>query len=373
MDWQTAGRHLHSAQKFHFLFPSGYKYNFKYGLNTHFLDSGKEIDVTIFYRTLSIVLFFCIALSEYVSADTIRVLIVNEAYPSIPAKNERIVRLGSMKGDLLVMGAHYSGNINVWRGRNGLYIVNELPLEEYIKDVVAVEVNKDWDMEALKAQAVVSRTYALYQKTTNGNRLYHIASSVIDQLYKGNNHDIRIAYAVEATSGEVLTFNNSLIEAFYHSTCGGMTESPEEVFGISYPYLKPVESDCALSPYAVWERTIPRDEIEESLNVSAVESITIQSFTSSGRARELEILTNNGITILNATDFRKALGWKRIPSTSFRISRHNDSFVFEGKGYGHGVGLCQWCALKMSREGKNYKEILSHFYPGTTIRLYEDY
>ena len=333
----------------------------------------KEIDLTILYRTLSIVLFFFIGLSSYVSADTIRVLIVNEAYPYIPAKNERVVRLGSMKGDLLVMGAHYSGNINVWRGRNGLYIVNELPLEDYIKDVVAVEVNKDWDMEALKAQAVVSRTYALYQKNTNGNRIYHIASSVIDQLYKGNNYNVRIAYAVEATNGEVLTYNNRLIEAFYHSTCGGLTESPEEVFDMNYPYLKPVESGCDLSPYAVWERRISRDEIEESLNISAVQSITIQSFTSSGRVKQLELLTNHGTTIMNATDFRKALGWKRIPSTSFQISRYDDSFVFEGKGYGHGVGLCQWCALKMSREGKNYKEILSHFYPGTTIRLYEDY
>lgn len=318
-------------------------------------------------------LFFVIALPGYVSADTIRVLIVNEAYPYIPAKNERVVRLGSMKGDLLVMGSHYSGNINVWRGKNGLYIVNELPLEDYIKDVVAVEVNKDWDMEALKAQAVVARTYALYQKNNNGNRIYHIASSVIDQLYKGNNHDVRIAYAVEATSGEVLTYDNSLIEAFYHSTCGGMTENPEEVFGMNYPYLKPVESDCDLSPYAVWERTISSHDIEEALNVSSLQSITVQSFTSSGRVKQLAIRTNVGTAFMNATDFRKALGWKRIPSTSFRISHYNDSFVFEGKGYGHGVGLCQWCALKMSREGKNYKEILSYFYPGTTIRLYEDY
>lgn len=337
------------------------------------MDFWKEIDLKILYRTLSIVLFFFAVLSGYASADTIRVLIVNEAYPYIPAKNERVVRLGSMKGDLLVMGAHYSGNINVWRGRNGLYIVNELPIEDYIKDVVAVEVNKDWDMEALKAQAVVSRTYALYQKKTNGNRLYHIASSVIDQLYKGNNHDVRIAYAVEATSGEVLTYNNRLIEAFYHSTCGGMTESPEEVFGMHYPYLKPVKSNCDLSPYAVWERNISRDEIEESLKVSEVQSITIKYFTSTGRVKQLEILTNRGSTIMNATDFRKTLGWKRIPSTFFRISSYNDSFVFEGKGYGHGVGLCQWCALKMSKEGKNYKEILSYFYPGTTMRLYEDY
>ena len=97
----------------------------------------------------------------------IRVLIVNEVYPNIPVLNEKIEKLGSMKGDLLVMGTRYTGNIDIWKGNRGLYIVNELPLEDYIKDVVAAEVGKDWDIEALKVQAVISRTYAMYQKTIN--------------------------------------------------------------------------------------------------------------------------------------------------------------------------------------------------------------
>ncbi len=313
----------------------------------------------------------CYPLSTVSFADTIKVLIVNEVYPKIPAKNEKTEKLGSMKGNLLVMGSHYSGNIDVWKGDSGLYIINELPLEDYIKDVVVAEVSPDWDMEALKAQAVVSRTYAVYQKRMNGDSLYHIASSVLHQVYKGNNPDVRIAYAVAKTSGEILTYNGRPIEAFYHSTCGGKTENPEEVFGKSYPYLKSIESSCDLSPYSAWERRIQLSEIERALKISGIKEITIKSYTSSNRVKQLAVKTSFGTTAINATEIRKALGWKTLPSTNFTISKNGNSIIFAGKGYGHGIGLCQWSALKMAHEGKNYKEILSFFYPGTILQLYE--
>ena len=306
------------------------------------------------------------------ASENIKVLILSESYSAIPDRNEKIEKLGSMKGDLLVMGTRYSGNIDVWKGNSGLYIINELPMEDYIKDVVVAEVSSDWDMEALKAQAVVSRTYALYQKRANADSVYHIASSVLHQVYKGNNPDARVSYAVDETRGEILTYKGRPIEAFYHSTCGGKTENPEEVFGKSYPYLKSVESTCDISPYSVWEKNIKLREIEKALNVAGIKGISIKSHTSSGRVKELRIITASGSSSMNAPDFRKAIGWSRLPSTNFSVRKDADSFFFEGKGYGHGVGLCQWCALKMAREGKNYREILSYFYPGTTIKLYED-
>lgn len=309
--------------------------------------------------------------SHAYAAENIKVLILNETFPMIPAKDEKIEKLGSVKGDLLVMGTHYTGVIDVWKGDNSLYIINELPIEDYIMDVVAVEVRPDWEMDALKAQAVISRTYALYQKKKNGNSIYHIASSVIDQVYKGNNPDQRVSEAVEETKGEVLTFDNKPIEAFYHSTCGGKTEDPEVVFGKSYPYLKPVESPCDLSPYAKWERNIQLSEIEEALTISGIKALSIKSYTSTERVKEVDITTDSGHTTISAVDLRKALGWKNLPSTNFHLSRVGDALVFKGEGYGHGVGLCQWGALQMAREGKNYKEILSFFYPGTVIQLYE--
>jgi stage II sporulation protein D len=318
-----------------------------------------------------IILIVLTGICDADATDTIKVLIVNEVYSKVPAKDEKIEKMGSMKGDLLVIGSRYSGNIEVWKGDGGLYIINELPVEDYVKEVVVAEVSSNWEMEALKTQAVLARTYGVYQKRINGDSLFHITSSVLHQAYKGNNSDIRVAYAVQETAGELLTFNGRPIEPFYHSTCGGRTENPEDVFGRSYPYLKSVESNCEISPYWVWERRIPLTEIGKALNISGIKEITVKSYTSTGRVKELTLLHDSGIATIKATDLRKTLGWSRIPSTNFTFKKDEDSVIFEGKGYGHGVGLCQWSALQMAREGKNYKEILSFFYPGTTIQLYE--
>jgi stage II sporulation protein D len=322
-------------------------------------------------RPLLIILVLLAGFFEAFASDTIKVLIINEVYPRIPAKDEKIEKMGNVKGDLLVLGSHYSGNIEVWRGDGGLYLINELPLEDYVKEVVMAEVSSNWEMEALKTQAVLSRTYAIYQKKMNGNSLFHLTSSVLHQAYKGNGSDARVAYAVDETEGEILTFNGSLIEPFYHSTCGGKTEDPRDVFGKSYPYLRSVESNCESSPYWIWERRIPLTEIEKSLNISGIKDLTVKSYTLTKRIKELIIVHNSGTTTLKATDLRKFLGWSRIPSTNFTVKKDEDSMIFWGKGYGHGVGLCQWSALQMAREGQNYKEILSFFYPGTTIQLYE--
>lgn len=305
------------------------------------------------------------------AAETIKVLILNEIYSSIPKKDEEIKKIGNVKGDLLVAGSRYSGNIEIWKGNGGLYLINELPIEDYVKEVVMSEVGPNWELEALKSQAVLSRTYAIKQKRLNGNSLFHITSSVIHQVYKGNSSDARIAYAVKETEGEILTFNGTPIEPFYHSTCGGVTENPEEVFGKSFPYLRSVESNCEISPFWTWNRKIPLYEIEDALNIPCIKEIAIKFYTSTKRVKDLTIVHCSGTIIIKATDLRKALGWSRLPSTLFSMSREGDSILFEGRGYGHGVGLCQWSALQMAREGKNYKEILSFFFPGTTIELYE--
>ncbi len=318
-----------------------------------------------------IILTLFLSLVNAFASDMIKVLIVNDMYPRVPAQNEKIEKMGSLKGDLLVLGSRYSGNIEVWKGDRGLYLINELPLEDYVKEVVMAEVSSQWEIELLKVQAVLSRTYGIYQRKANGNSLFHITSSVLHQAYKGNGFDARVAYAAEETTGEILTYNGRPIEPFYHSTCGGKTEDPQDVFGKSYPFLRPVESNCESSPYWIWERKIPLTEMEKALNISDIKELSVKSYTSTGRIKELTIKHDSGTAILKATDLRKYLGWNRIPSTNFTIKTGEDLVILEGKGYGHGVGLCQWSALQMAREGKNYKEILSFFYPGTTIQLYE--
>lgn len=327
----------------------------------------------VLYSAILVTCFLCIssAVKAEVSPATIKVLILDDQHKTIPDMSENLTSLGGMNGILYANGSRYSGNIKVWKGEKGLYIINELPVEEYIENVVAAEIGTSWEIEAIKAQAVISRTYAIYKIMLSGTSRFNITSSVLHQAYKGNNTNVQIAYAVRETKGEILTYNGKPIEALYHSTCGGKTEDSAEVFGRNYPYLKPVESGCPLSPYWSWERKIPVAEIEKAVNIKGIKAVTINSFTSTNRVRDLLIESETGKTIIKATELRKLLGWKRLPSTSFNLSKSGDSMIFDGKGYGHGVGLCQWSALQMAKEGRKYKEILSFFYPGTEIKTYE--
>lgn len=336
-------------------------------MNNKFISRSGSILIFTFFISFIIPATICSA----ASSAKIKVLILEDNQTTLPDKDEKIVTLGNIEGNLLLNGARYSGNIEIWRGDKGLYIVNELPLEEYVESVVVAEVGTNWDLEALKTQAVITRTYAVYKKAINPNARFHLTSSVMHQVYKGNNSHTLISYAVKETSGEILTYEGKPIEALYHSTSGGKTENAEEVFGKSYPYLKSVETNCELSPYWVWERKIPKEEIEKALNVKDINDITVNAYTSTGRVKELAIESESDRSVIKATEFRKLLGWSRLPSTNFHMKVNGNSITFEGKGYGHGVGLCQWSALQMAREGKSYKEILSFFYPGTEIQLYE--
>jgi stage II sporulation protein D len=125
----------------------------------------------------------------------------------------------------------------------------------------------------------------------------------------------------------------------------------------------------------MWEKVIAAAEIEKALGLKDITDIKIDSYTVSGRAKELKIFVDKGLdpVAIAAVELRKKIGWERLPSTLITgLSKNNGSFVFEGRGYGHGVGMCQWSALQMARDGKKYKEILEFFYPGTSIGKYED-
>lgn len=305
------------------------------------------------------------------SPAKIKVLILENDGGKMPDSDEKLTPMGNMQGDILLGDARYSGNIEVLKGDKGLYVINELPLENYVESVVASEVDPNWDIEALKAQAVISRTYAVFRKDHNENPLFEVSSSVLHQAYKGNNSNVRITNAVRETAGEILTYKGMPIEAFYHSTCGGRTENPEDVFGRSYPYIRSVESKCEISPYWVWTRSLNMAEAETALNAKGIKDMTIVSYTSTGRAKDISIESGSGTFVIKATELRKLLGWNKLPSTNFTIKMSGDTVIFEGKGYGHGVGLCQWSSLQMAREGKSYKEILSFFYPETQFSVYE--
>lgn len=306
------------------------------------------------------------------AAETVKVLILDERFGQTPEEGEELTLLDKVNGSLHVGYSNYSGDIEVWKGQKGLYIINDLPLEEYVEGVVKAETGQDWAMEALKAQAVVVRTYVLQQKRQNQERKYHVTSTVLHQLYRGKNTDTEVSAACKATEGEILTHQGEPIVAFYHSTSGGTTELPEEVFGRSYPYLTSVSSSCKLSPYSAWIRRISFEELQEATGVTNLKDVQVASLTATGRVKELTLVSNPKRHTFKATELRKLLGWKKLPSTSFTLQVDGHMVRFEGKGYGHGVGLCQWSALEMARNGKTYRDILSFFYPGATLQQYNE-
>ncbi len=320
-------------------------------------------------KTTALAVVLILSLLSAAHARDIRVLILDKRFSATPDAEETVRKIGNFKGELLVSGVRYLGNIEIWKGERGLYLINEVPLEDYVRSVVLSEVADGWEMEALKAQAVIVRTYAVRYIQKGSGRLYHLTSSTLHQLYRGDNSDSRVTYAVSQTAGEILTYEGEPIEAFYHSTCGGRTELPEEVFGKAYPYLKSVSSDCSLSSYWIWQRRLGRAEIEKALGLTGLREIRISGYTKTGRAKELTFVTDKGTETVLAKDLRRILGWKRLPSTWFTVRKSGDTFVFDGKGYGHGVGLCQWGAQQMAKEGRSYREILSFYYPGTVIKL----
>ncbi|MDX9714735.1 MAG: SpoIID/LytB domain-containing protein [Dissulfurispiraceae bacterium] len=332
---------------------------------------------SVFLFTFSIlfsVFFFTDTAYSQDSQIKIRVLLVDPKNPVLPKKDEKLEKMDSKQdAHVLVEGAKFSGKIDMYKGERGIYVVNEMPLEDYLKGVIVAEVGSNWDAEALKAQAVAARTYAIYQMQNASRSVagYHLTSSVLHQVYKSGSVPEAIFKAVDDTRSEVLTYEGKPIIAYYHSTSGGMTEDPIEVFGKEYPYLKAVETNSELSPYFMWERKIPLAEVEKALEISGIKDIIVLSLTASSRLKDLKIVNTTKEVIILAKDFRRKIGWEKLPSTLItNMSIQDDRVVFEGRGYGHGVGLCQWSSLLMAKEGKTYREILQKFYPGAQIEHY---
>jgi stage II sporulation protein D len=262
-----------------------------------------------------------------------------------------------------------------FKGHKSLLLVNEVELETYLRGVVPVEISAKWHPEVLKTQAVISRTYALYQKQSNSGKDYDLVSSVQDQVYAGKNaEDSRTDAALNATRGEVLTYEGNLVFAAYHSTSAGPTEDAAERWSMDLPYLKGVS--CPLdqdSPYYRWERKIDLEEVEAGLNrsgfrIGTLATLTPFSYSKAGRVLWVRILHSGGELILRADDLRKAVGTTLLPSTSFDLVGFGKQLVFRGMGYGHGVGLCQWGAKVLAEQGAGYREILKYYYPGVSIQ-----
>ena len=258
--------------------------------------------------------------------------------------------------------------ITVYRSNGSVINLN---MTDYLIGVVSSEMPASFNLEALKAQSVLARTYALKAKQT-GKKLTDTVSTQnyidIDQMKNkwGNSFNIyynKIKNAVQNTNGEYLSYNGNYIEALYHSTNNGKTESSFDVFGNYYPYLISVSSeyDKNASSYL---RTIsmPLDTISNKLglNLNNDSVISILSYTDGGNIKEININGNN----FSGKKVRELLG---LRSADFDISISDNNANITTRGYGHGVGMSQYGANGMANAGYSYKDILSHYYPGATL------
>ncbi|HEA46923.1 MAG TPA: SpoIID/LytB domain-containing protein [bacterium] len=279
--------------------------------------------------------------------------------------------------DLLrINGEKYRGQVVIRRDKKGrLNIINEVNIDDYLYGVLPHEISPVWPRESMKAQAVASRTLALYRKKRSRAKDYDLDATVFAQIYRGREgEDQRTNQAVKETRGKVLTYKGKVINSVFHDTCGGHTEDAANVWaGSEEPYLKGVPCTfCKDSPYYQWEERIKERDLrnileEKGLDLSKIRKIEITEKSPTGRAVKIAIRHRKATQPLMANNFRLFVGPDLIRSTLFTVSKVKNEFIFKGRGWGHGVGMCQWGARGLAETGKNYKEILKYYYTGVKI------
>ncbi len=263
----------------------------------------------------------------------------------------------------------YRGVLELRRVDRGLLVVNELDLESYLYGVLRLEVDPTWPPEALKAQAVAARTLALASLGRFRREGYDVRDTTDVQLYGGATfEDSRTNAAVDSTRGMILTYEGKPIQAVYHADSGGHTEGSEHVWGVVYPYLRGVEDPyVAGSPYQRWTVVVPLLHLEERLQaaglaVQGISGIEVVRTSPSGRALSLRVSASSGSVEVAGTRLRSLLGPNVLLSTRFTVRVEGSNAVFEGSGWGHGVGLSQWGARGMALRGASFDRILRYYY-----------
>lgn len=253
--------------------------------------------------------------------------------------------------------------------------VSKVPLEEYVKGVVAGEMPASFDIEALKAQAVASRSYVLKKMNDNKNNSYDVVDTIKNQVYLsddrlknrwGTNYESynnKVKEAVFTTKGKYIAYDGKVIDALFFSTSNGKTENSEDVFLNAVPYLRSVDSSWdTISPAFNSSKEISLSDFYSRLNLpyNPTLNVKILSITNSGAIKKLSI---NNVSFESYT-VRDKLGLK---STSFNITQNGSNIIFTTKGYGHGVGMSQYGAQGMAHQGYNYSDIIKHYYQGVEI------
>ena len=279
--------------------------------------------------------------------------------------NADMIKFSSELIPLKVGDRMFRGEIEVYLKNAKLIVVNKLDIEDYVKGVINKEAIPSWPIEAKKTQAVLARTFAVYQKMFNPrSEFFDLAPTVLDQVYDGlGKEDATSVEAVNSTRGEVITLGSDPAKIYFHSTCGGTISSSAEIWKKDEPHLQELHCPyCTKSSLYRWKRTLKAADIAKKLGVKSIKSIS----TVRGKTRVDSVVVDGKKIPVNK--FRELVGFSVIWSNDFSVSKSGANFVFSGKGAGHGVGVCQWGMAGMAAQGKNHYEILKFYLKGIEIR-----
>ncbi|MBW4655054.1 MAG: SpoIID/LytB domain-containing protein [Kaiparowitsia implicata GSE-PSE-MK54-09C] len=273
----------------------------------------------------------------------------------------------------------YRGRTKVVSTSGGITAVNYVELDEYLYSVVGSEMPTSWPLEALKAQAVTARSYALYQRQGSANTVFDVGNTTRWQVYHGIEKEAASTQAaVQETRGQVLTHNGQIINAVFHSSSGGHTANVEDVWVTPLPYLRGVpDYDQDGNNRFRWTETFNSDQMRARItDIGNILSFVPERMTDHGRVITMRVVGDAGEKRLSGDEIRRALG---LNSTLFNVQIQGgqiastdgavppNQFVFNGGGYGHGVGMSQYGARGLAVQGSDYRQILSHYYQGTTL------
>ena len=292
-----------------------------------------------------------------------------------PINSAKMTVSPDMPQTMAINGVVYRGRADVLTDGGKVTAVNALPLEEYIMGVVPKETFANWPEEAVRAQAVAARTFAVYHTLNAAEHNYDIVAPM-HQLYGGSSsEDPRTTKAVLDTEGETLLLEGAVLCAYFHTCCGGTTEEATNIFpqattcpaGVTCSY-------CKNSPHYSWNCSIAGENVVETLRhagkrvAAPLVAVTPTRRFGSGRVATLRLTTRGGAVDLTGEECRRMLGYNLVRSTLFNVRLRSGRLIVWGHGWGHGVGLCQWGSKAMADAGFSYKDILSFYYPGTQLQ-----
>ncbi len=265
----------------------------------------------------------------------------------------------------------YRGLLKFISTDQGWLAVNVLPIEDYLAGTLAAEMNASWNSEALKAQAVASRTYALRTSRHPRHVHYDLMGTIEDQVYSGASAETkRIREAIEQTQGQYLTKDHGPAQVFFHARCGGLTEPEDRVWkGEKHHHVTVACPYCQTHPFD-WKVSIHYASLLESLHLPKSllpPKLTALEHSATGRVTSLKLQAGHNSRLLDGNTLRSLLGYQRLKSAHFDWQTSNGQIHFSGQGAGHGVGMCQWGAAHLGKIGKTYREILAHYYPQLTL------